>query len=728
MALEGQQLGRYRLLSLIGRGGMGEVYLGEDSSLDRQVAIKVVRSELNGVLDTEGPRMALHLFRREARTIAMLDHPRILPLYDFGEQEMQGTLFTYLVMPYRPEGSLVTWLQKRREESGPLSLPDIEWITQQAASALQYAHDHQVVHQDVKPSNFLIRYTVDSPERPDLLLSDFGLAKLGLLGSSASQSIRGTPTYMAPEQWEGRVHAATDQYALAVMAYELLTGRSPFMGTPMQMMYAHVNTQPRPPSVLDPRLPQSIDTALGRALAKRPEARFPSVLAFAFALRQALRGAKGAIPLRASTPGFTPSLSTIRPDRSAPNDRYVTMPIDQGQLAGASLPTRGHVRESDSRAAQAADVAQWLPSTPATTPPVTPMPVSGQAIHVPPQGRGAAASATGEKPAYHATLAGASSHPSPMNTAAQRGEERGVLPLVSSLSGRFSAVVARNSQVMQAVITQRRASRKTAALLIACGLLLILGGYLLVNALLGHISGQANNPGTIAIAQQSATAQARASASATAIAQQNATATAVAARANPYPQAKGTLVLNDPLRDNTQGHQWQEYRESATGNGCQFVNGAYHVTMKAGSSGSCLAQAARYGDFTYQAQMVFVRSGQAYDSGGLVFRANGTTFYYFEIFESGRYVLGVCANNTCARTFSEGLAQAIPSFHAGLNQVNTIAVVARGNTFTLYVNNALVAGPVTDPAATSSQGAIGLWCTAKDATTEVAYSNVKVWA
>src|SRR5712692_4291425 len=146
MALERQQLGRYHLLRLIGSGGMGEVYLGEDPSINRQVAIKVVQTESAASPGTEGSRGAARLFQREAKAIAMLDHPHILPLYDYGEQDFSGARFAYLVMPYRQEGSLTNWLQQGG--AAYLSLQDVEQMVQQAASALQYAHDHQLVHQD----------------------------------------------------------------------------------------------------------------------------------------------------------------------------------------------------------------------------------------------------------------------------------------------------------------------------------------------------------------------------------------------------------------------------------------------------------------------------------------------------------------------------------------------------------------------------------------------------
>lgn len=289
MPLEGMQLGQYRLLQLIGSGGMGEVYLAEDARINQQVAIKVSRTEVSPYPNASSATESARLFQREARAIAQLDHPRILPLFSYGEEQVRGETLTYIVMPYRREGSLVTWL-RQRTSSAPLNPQDVAAIVTQAADALQYAHDHNVIHQDVKPANFLVRNRNDaSASVPDLLLTDFGIAKLSSATSHSSHTVRGTATYMAPEQWIGDPVAATDQYALAVMAYELLTGRPPFQGRQEQLMYAHVNTPPQPPSMFNPRLSSDIDRVLLHALAKKPEERFRSIAAFANAFQQAVQ-------------------------------------------------------------------------------------------------------------------------------------------------------------------------------------------------------------------------------------------------------------------------------------------------------------------------------------------------------------------------------------------------------------------------------------------------------
>ncbi len=288
MALEGIQLGYYQLVRLIGSGGMGEVYLAEDTRISRQVAIKVVHNDATPYPSVQLTQDTARLFVREMKAIVKLDHPHILPLFDFGQESIHTNTLMYMVMPYRPEGSLVDWLYQRGN-TGPLSPQDVAYIVFQAADALQHAHDHQLIHLDVKPSNFLIRNRTGDLQHPDLLLADFGIAKFTTATATASQSVRGTPVSMAPEQWNGQPVPATDQYALAIMAYQLLTGRPPFIGRMEQVMRHHFMTQPPTPSTLNPNLSVGIDTVILRALAKKPEERFPSIVDFAQAFQHTVQ-------------------------------------------------------------------------------------------------------------------------------------------------------------------------------------------------------------------------------------------------------------------------------------------------------------------------------------------------------------------------------------------------------------------------------------------------------
>jgi serine/threonine protein kinase len=305
MLLEGMQLGRYRLLRVIGSGGMGDVYHAEDTTMARYVAMKVVRTEQAQVDITR-------LFQREMKAISRLNHRHILPIYDFGEQSVNGLTLAYMVMPFLAEGSLADWL-KRQHGVCLLAPQEAAVVVQQAAEALHYAHGNGLIHQDVKLSNFLVRNPATAARDLDLLLADFGIVRFTTATATSSQSVRGTPAYMAPEQWEGRPVPATDQYALATMAYQLLTGNTPFQGRLEQVMHQHLMTQPRPPSMLDARIPPALDAVLLHALEKKPAARFPTIIDFARAFQQALQSSNPAAATPTTPPAPLPPTPVIPP-------------------------------------------------------------------------------------------------------------------------------------------------------------------------------------------------------------------------------------------------------------------------------------------------------------------------------------------------------------------------------------------------------------------------------
>ena len=270
--LEGQSLGHYRLLSLIGRGGMGEVYLSEnerqaDDVPQRKVAIKVVPvSETTLSTDAE----ALRIFR-EGRFLLELSHPHILPLYHDGIQDD----YLFLVMPYMPDGSLADAIHARSQLrlQLPVELERVADYIEQIASALQYTHDRHIVHRDVKPGNVLVEV------RPNghwhLFLADFGIAR-NVETTSNEEGWRGTVAYMAPEQFRGQMSPAADQYALAVLAFQLLSGQVPFAMSPPAVR------------TLNPAIPESVEGVLLQGLAVLPEERFASVTDFATAFRSAV--------------------------------------------------------------------------------------------------------------------------------------------------------------------------------------------------------------------------------------------------------------------------------------------------------------------------------------------------------------------------------------------------------------------------------------------------------
>jgi len=287
MLQAGQRLDEYQIIKLFASGGMGEIYLAEEIALSRQVAIKVIRLEAIKYPNSEEARKVIQLFRREAAAIARLNHPSILPLFKFGETTLNAESFMYMVMPYCQEKSLPDWMDTHAKNI--FSPQEANFTLKQAADALQYAHDQGIIHLDVKPPNFLVRYPTNDASQLSLQLADFGIAKFTAT-TSMSQSVRGTLAYMAPEQWEGQPVCATDQYALAVMMYRLLTGQLPFTGLGLEQLWLqHRNTQPQPPSAINSSISSSVDAAILRALGKKPGDRFPSVEAFANAYQQALQ-------------------------------------------------------------------------------------------------------------------------------------------------------------------------------------------------------------------------------------------------------------------------------------------------------------------------------------------------------------------------------------------------------------------------------------------------------
>ena len=348
MAIEELQDGRYHFVRSLGSGGMGEVYLMQDQRINRQVAIKVIRSEGASYPDSTAAKEAARLFQREAKAIAALEHPNILPLYDFGEEIRDGNTVTYMVMPYCTEGSLATWLRQHNSIT-PLTLQDVAHLVEEAADALQYAHDQNVMHLDVKSSNFLLRNNKKNPNRPTLLLADFGIARSSVTVASSSRTIRGTPSSMAPEQWGSNPVPATDQYALAVMTYEMMVGHAPFVGSMEQVMYQHFSAQPLPPSTYNPQLPPAVDSVILRALAKKPEERFPSIAEFAAALEHAAQSSPNLVLMGseetiASDIHIRATLAISQGEAQVGTNRVITLP--GGQHFNVTIPagvSDGHI-------------------------------------------------------------------------------------------------------------------------------------------------------------------------------------------------------------------------------------------------------------------------------------------------------------------------------------------------------------------------------------------------
>jgi serine/threonine protein kinase len=267
-SLEGTALGHYRLLRLLGRGGMAEVYLAHDENMDREVAIKVVGGNNADYLER---------FWREVEAIDKLPHEHILPAFDYDDDGP----WHYLVMLYAPGGTLRDLL-----ESGPLSPPDAGHLLDQIASALQFAHDNGIIHRDIKPSNMLMR------DKSYIYLADFGLAKVmeGTSELTLTGALLGTPEYMAPDLAEGPATTSSDIYALGIVLYQMVTGHLPFTAeTPVAVYWKQLRDDPFPPSLLNSALSPAIDDVIMKALEKDPVKRFQTPQELADAYRAALR-------------------------------------------------------------------------------------------------------------------------------------------------------------------------------------------------------------------------------------------------------------------------------------------------------------------------------------------------------------------------------------------------------------------------------------------------------
>ena len=269
-----EKIGRYEVKGELGRGGMATVYRAYDPSFEREVAIKVLPREL-----LHDPQFR-DRFRREIKTIASLEHPAIVPVYDVGEEDG----LPYFVMRYMPSGSVT-----QVDEKGKFSLEDAARIIERLSGALAYAHRNGLIHRDLKPDNILF----DSNADP--FISDFGVAKITDSATNMTGSgIIGTPAYMSPEQAQGdKIDNRSDIYGLGVIIFQMLSGHQPYEATtPMGVAVKHI-TDPVPEILkINPDLPQKTDNIIKTAMAKDPGLRYQTATELAQALTEAAFGKK----------------------------------------------------------------------------------------------------------------------------------------------------------------------------------------------------------------------------------------------------------------------------------------------------------------------------------------------------------------------------------------------------------------------------------------------------
>jgi serine/threonine protein kinase len=333
--------GRYEVERILGRGAMGVVYLAEDPVIGRQVAIKVIQAHVG--LDAQELEQLQARFEREFKSAGTLSHPNIVTIHDVGQEND----CSFIAMEFVKGEGLDEVIASNRV----LSFKEIADLTLQISDGLDYAHERGVIHRDIKPANIIIT----REGRPKI--TDFGIAKVTTTTLTRTGTVIGTPSYMSPEQVTGHpVTGASDQFSVAVMTYQLLTGERPFIGdSPTTIMYKIVHEEPVRPKVLNARLPEALDRALMRALDKDPAQRYPSCSAFAEAVRDAL----GAAPADATVALTDRGAATVFSDSAelpvpgSPTDA----PPAGAPPAGASAPFTPSIAESKSRAPLIAGIA-----------------------------------------------------------------------------------------------------------------------------------------------------------------------------------------------------------------------------------------------------------------------------------------------------------------------------------------------------------------------------------
>lgn len=331
--VEGTAFGRYQLIELLGRGGMGEVWRAFDTGTDRHVAIKVLPAQLAHDSEFEAR------FRREANLAAGLDSPHIVPIYDYGEIDDRLFVAMRLVKGHNLAAALA---------SGPMAPERAVAIVEQVAKALRAAHSAGLVHRDVKPANILI------DEFGDAYLIDFGIARaVADTGMTGTGTTIGTWAYMAPERFRGEpLGAAVDVYALSCVLYECLTGTVPFPGTDVASVASgHLFTPSPRPSLVISGLPSGLDQVIAVGLAKDPAHRYPGTYELAVAARAALTHP---VPQAVSSPSATHAPAQVAPTTLAPASTAV-LPDASGYrptTLSATGPTE-IVRTADSTGMQA---------------------------------------------------------------------------------------------------------------------------------------------------------------------------------------------------------------------------------------------------------------------------------------------------------------------------------------------------------------------------------------
>jgi serine/threonine protein kinase/flagellar basal body-associated protein FliL len=751
-ALIGTVLGTCTLQRLVGQGGMGAVFLAQQSRPRRQVAVKVLLPMTP--LSPNQLVAFLERFRRETDAAASLEHPNITPVHEYGEQDG----LAYLVMPYISGGTL----RDELEREGPLHLGKVANYLEQIAAALDFAHDHGVIHRDIKPANIL------KTQEGRLLLTDFGLVKI--VTSDASLQVRltgagapvGTPDYMAPEQVIGEeVDARADLYSLGVILYQMVTGTTPFQGeTPMQIAAQHLQVPPPAPQMFRPDLPMAVEQVILRALAKRPSERYLRAedLSNAFNIALANAGIQVETNLIQGTAKFKAATGRFKTPKGLFDPGWQTAATStQLGYTAADSPATGNMPATSTGQSTKLPAAQQggglLSRSTAGMPSMTGNSIPTQAADgARPAGGSGLLSRTGKFPLVGLSSTGqfpAAAMNSTLSTSANRpATEAGQMAMLN-MTDALTAPVQSDSdpakltgpvKVLQLPVPGQPGRYVTGILPVTPqeesattnakgqkgakkkGLKpwVIVSLVALVVILIAAVSGGAflvlHHPVSLPIG----------------IGQQATTKTAATPDAKATSQALATanIVLSDPLDHNI--HNWL----TSPADVYAFKNGAYHITDKGDNGRATILQANPVdGPLGYTLTMQQVKgTASNTNSFGMLFRFSQktqsgktvTTFYSFEVVNTkgGNYQFWVYNDGDAKATSPWKKLWSQPfgaEFHQGqgTKATNTVKIFMNGTEFTFTVNGKTIK---TARDNTLKNGQVGMIVNQNG--TEVAFKNL----
>ena len=712
-ALIGTVLGTCTLQQVIGQGGMGAVYLAQQSRPRRQVAVKVLLPL--APLPPNQLAAFLERFRRETDAAASLEHPNIIPVYEYGEYNG----LAYLVMPYISGGTL----RDVMEGEGALPLSKVVSYLEQLAGALDFAHERGVIHRDIKPANILL-----TPEGR-VLLTDFGLVKISADGQEVLRRLTGpgapvgTPDYMSPEQVLGdQVDGRADLYSLGVILYQMVTGVTPFQAdTPMQIAAQHLQIPPNPPRILRPDLPIAAEQVMMRALEKRPSDRFPkgqdltaafcAALAFGSlqpALSQDIGGSTGSLRVGQATrphkPGglFDPSWQTGVMAAASESSGAVAPRFIEGVTNVSTTPSTGLLSAYKTGKGTGPIPTGALPTF------TSPQP----ALLQPDQTSPLLKTTTG-------ALGVTNNEQGTANSVRLTGPVKVVQIPIAGQPGRYvTGLLPVPPQPQLAIQATPGLSKRMMLVILAATALLILGlgtgaiWFISAHPSLNTQLQQGTSPAVGGTPDMRATAAAQKTA---------------AANAN--------LILSDPLSQNI--HNWPS-SSTATAN-YVFTGGAYHITNLGDTGTAVVLPAVSYtGPIGYTLTMQEIKGDDTSqnNSFGLIIRSSThnqggktvTTFYSFEVVNvpggEYRFYKYNDSQGSSGSVWTELWHQTYGSeFHEGHGpkSINTVKIFANGSTFAFTVNGKKV-GQVQDRSFVN--GGVGMLVNLKG--TEVAFSNMLI--